>query len=79
MSVQLSDGLYAMTIGPDLSTRVLAGPFHDIDDVLDACFDELMATERDRDAVFYAEVLGGSAVVRAFPHGAFPMEHVSGG
>jgi len=75
MKVLPVDGMYAMTIEPDLSTRVLGGPFDDIDYVLDACFDELMATDRDHDSVFYADVRGNSLSVRAFPQGAFPLGH----
>ncbi|MFN0130940.1 MAG: hypothetical protein ACKVW3_00155 [Phycisphaerales bacterium] len=56
MSIPTADGMYAMTLDPDLTTRVLGGPFNDIDDVLDACFDELMASDRGCDTVSYAEV-----------------------
>ncbi|TWT46209.1 hypothetical protein RAS1_26580 [Phycisphaerae bacterium RAS1] len=52
MSVPTTDGMYAMSLDPGLSARVIGGPFSDIDDVLDACFDELMATDRDHDTVF---------------------------
>ena len=37
-----ADRLYPMTIERNHSFRCLGGPFEDIDDVLDGCWDEMM-------------------------------------
>ena len=68
------DGLYAMTIDPCDLARCLGGPFTDIDDVLDACFDEMMARDCGPSAVFYIERLDGKQIARRFPQGAFPTD-----
>lgn len=73
MIQQRRDGMYAMCIDDQLSTQVLGGPFTDIDDVLDACFDSMMAKDRDASTMFYVQVEGSNTVVRAFPRGAFPF------
>ena len=72
--VQKSDGMYAMTMDALLGTRELGGPFHDIDDVLDACFEEMTVADRSADAMFYVEIAKGQVSVRTFPVGAFPTE-----
>lgn len=70
--VVFADGLYAMSVGASNDIRCLGGPFADIDDVLDACFDEMMARDCTPDAVFYIECATGRQWVRRFPQGAFP-------
>lgn len=72
-----ADGLYAMAAGAFDEVRCLGGPFSDIDDVLDACFDEMMARGCGVDAVYYIESSGGKRVARAFPAGAFPTDDES--
>ncbi|MBX3402552.1 MAG: hypothetical protein KF699_03970 [Phycisphaeraceae bacterium] len=76
-SGESADGLYAMAADAFDEVRCLGGPFADIDDVLDACFDEVMARGCGRDAVFYIERCGGRSVARAFPDGAFPADDES--
>jgi hypothetical protein len=68
------DGLYAMTIDRCDLARCLGGPFTDIDDVLDACFDEMMARDCGPSAVFYIERLDGKQTARRFPQGAFQTD-----
>lgn len=68
----IADGLHAMSVDPALATRILGGPFDDIDDVLDCCFDELMASGRGVESVFYVKVREGEAAVQHFPRNAFP-------
>jgi len=66
--------MYALAIDSALNTRVLGGPFTDIDEVLDVCFEELMATDGPPGSVFYAEKSEGGVFVREFPRGAFPFD-----
>jgi len=67
-----ADGIYAMTVESTGAARCLGGPFEDIDDVLDACFDEMMARDCSPSEVFYVERRDGMPMVRCFPDGAFP-------
>jgi hypothetical protein len=67
-----ADGLYAMVVENVDGVRCLGGPFLDIDDVLDACFDEMMARDCGPEDVFYVERSGGKPRFHRFPKGAFP-------
>ena len=68
------DGMYAMSMDANLHVRELGGPFNDIDDVLDACFDDMMEMDSGADTMLFVEVVGGQVAVNSFPVGAFPTK-----
>lgn len=69
-----ADGLYPMTIEQDHSFRYLGGPFDNLDDVLDACFDDMLHRDRTQESYFYIECRHGQCTYLAFPFGAFPID-----
>ena len=73
--------LYAMAREGDGSWKRIGGPFEDVDDLLDCCFNHMMdvrvitsdhdLTSRD---VAFIETIDGQEVQQAFPHGALPED-----
>jgi len=76
MSLTPTEGKFAIALESDLSTRILGGPFEDIDDLLDRCWDEVMASGRKVESLFFAERRQGDWFVQIFPPGVFPTEGV---
>jgi hypothetical protein len=66
--------LYAALIDEDLRCEIVGGPFDDIDDVLDACWDSGAGTDLEFERFFVIEMGAGYPVVRTFPSGAFPTQ-----
>jgi len=66
--------LYAARIHEDLRCEIIGGPFEDIDDVLDACWDRGAGNDLPVEQFFVIEAGGSHRVVRTFPQGTFPAE-----
>jgi hypothetical protein len=72
-SITRLDGMYGMSFHEGMEIE-LGGPFQDIDDLLDVCFNHLMATDLSIQSVFYIHVKNGLVEKRQFPVGAFPTD-----
>jgi hypothetical protein len=68
------DGLYAMIHDESGFARCLGGPYSDIDDVLDTCWDEVLGKDRAVSAVFYIRCVEGDVVKHEFLRGTFPND-----
>lgn len=70
--------LFAMARGEDGGVIQLGGPFEDIDDVLDCCWDHILGNDLSVDRTFLIETTSNGPVRREFPRGAFPEQDDSG-
>jgi len=52
--------------------RRIGGPFEDVDDLLDCCFDHMMRHDRPTSSVAFIETVDGVEHWRGFPRGALP-------
>lgn len=72
MSQTLDTPLYVGIVESDISLRRIGGPFDDIDDALDCCWDMVLGEDVPRESLFLIETGRGSPHVRALPADALP-------
>lgn len=64
--------LYALGRDIEGAYARIGGPFEDVDDLLDCCFDHMMQHDLPNSAVAFIEKMDGVEHRRAFPRGALP-------